>query len=1064
MVRPDSKSDSRNEEWLTNTDVLQREDQSGHINLAHISQPATTAVQIALVSLLASWSIKPVAVVGHSSGEIAASYAVGALSLSACMAVAYHRGTLASKLAGRGAMLAVGATITEVTSLLQKVTNGKAVIACINSSSLITVSGDINAVESVHKFATDANIFARRLNVDTAYHSHHMREIEAEYLSKLRDITPNPATESSLRFHSSLTGTQISGEELKSTYWCQNLTSPVLFSQAITDMCRESKSNTSIDVIIEIGPHSSLKAPIQEILKSRSHSSSNSVRYLNAMSRNSDSGRSLLRLVGALYCTGYTINWSNWYSSPHDRSYNMLSNLPSYPWLHTKRYWHETRISKNSRFRLFPRHDLLGALVEDFNDLEPRWRSVIRLTEIPWLSHHLIQSSVVFPFAAYVSMACEAAFQRATMRDQIVGPSYSYNFREVHVKKSLILTESSQVELSFTLRPHKDGSKIYSRIWDEFCIYSHTEERGWLEHCSGLISVVHDQQNPVESSSQREPREDSQDYLKLVSSYEESCKMHLNCQKAYKAMARAGMDYGSSFQNVVQASATSGLCAGTLVIPDTAASMPHHHQTRFIVHPAMLDSCLHIAVFATCGGKLSDTSLRVPTYVKSLRVSHGVDSVPGHQVRVFASSETSKLTSEMNASLKVFDENGIFAGGKPKIEIVEIMATKLPSKGSNKDQDRIRGLCYKPKWEPCLRLLHPEQYQQLMPEDIENKKIQIQSRNMERAAFYYTRSALATISPIEIDGFHEHHKKLYRVLKKVSELGTTTLVGPQQPESLQADDTERLKFLESVKTADDCGMMMCTVGEQLPQIFRKEVDPLSIMFSQDMLEKYYNSYLSLQKGYDICSRWVGQYLSHQNPAMTILEVGAGTGSTTLPLLKSLSNHNGLPPRFGHFFFTDISAGFFERAEERLSTWGDLITFVTLDIEKDPIKQGFEEGSIDLVIASNVLHATADMDNTLRNARKLLKDGGRIIILESTTLALSQTILFGTLPGKLADLNYHIYPALTATQVGGRVKSLSAKTARLSMNRSGMIFFTGRGSPAWMAHYQITRMGSEAVAP
>ena len=985
---------------------MQKDDQNGLIDLASVSQPATTAIQIALVSLLASWNINPVAVVGHSSGEIAAAYAVGALSLSSCMAVAYHRGALVSKLADRGAMLAIGATATEVTSLLGKVTGGKAVIACINSPSLITVSGDIDAIDSLQRLVTDAKMFARKLKVNTAYHSHHMVEIEAEYLTKLGGIRPIAATESSPRFHSSLRGKEVSYEDLEATYWCHNLTSPVLFSQAVTDMCRERKYDKSvspIDVVVEIGPHSSLKAPIQEVLQSMSQSPGSSIRYMPTLLRNSNAVHSLLQTAGALHCTGCPIDCSDLYLSPDDKPFQLLPDLPQYPWLHTKRYWHESRISKNNRFRLFPRHDLLGTLVEDFNELEPRWRSVIRLSELPWLSHHVIQSSVVFPFAAYVSMACEAAFQRATMRDQNVGPAHNYNFREIFVKKSLILTESSQVELSLTLRPHADGSKNKSSTWDEFCVYSHTEEMGWSEHCSGLVSVVQDQQIPNEIDGQRELEDGLQDYTRLLSVHDDVCRIRLDCSKAYNVMSRSGMEYGSSFRNIVEAKANAGLCAGTLIIPDTAALMPHHHETPFIVHPTMLDSCLHIAVFATCGGELSEISLRVPTYVRSLRISHCAERLPGHQLLVFASAETSKATNEMNATVTVFDSNEKSAIGKPRIEIFEIMATKLPSKGLNNDQDLMRGLCYKTQWEPCLQVLRPEQYQQLMPEEIGGDKIQTQSRNMERAALYYTRTALATLSTREVGGFHEHHKKLYRVLKKVSERGTTTLQPSQMTEWLQSDDMQRLAFQESVKTTDDCGKMMCTVGEQLPQIFRKEVDPLSIMFSQDMLERYYSSYLGLQRGYSICSRWIGKYLSHQNPAMNILEIGAGTGSTTLPLLQSLSNQNGLPPRFGHFFFTDISAGFFERAKERLSSWGALITCKVLDIEKDPVEQGFEEASFDLVLASNVLHATANMENTLQNARKLIKTGGRLVVLESTTLALSQTILFGTIPGSFAYL-------------------------------------------------------------
>lgn len=323
---------------------------------------------------------------------------------------AYHLEILTSKLAGRGAIAAIGATIAEVTSMLEEVVGGKGVIACINSSSLMTVLGDIDPVDSLQKLAPDANIFARRLKVDTAYHSRHMREVEAEYLIKLGGITPNLAIESSPRFNSSLRGKQVALEELKDTYWCENLTSTVLFSQAVINMCRERKLYSfvsPIDVIVEIGPYSSLKVLILEILESRSHSSGNSARYLPILLRDSDPARSFLHTVGVLYCIDCS-------AEDPDQPYKMLSDLPQYPCLHTKRYWHESRISKNSRFRRFPRrfpqHNLVSALVEDFNELEPRWRTVIRLSEIPWLPHHLIQSSVLFPFAAYVSMARSAAF------------------------------------------------------------------------------------------------------------------------------------------------------------------------------------------------------------------------------------------------------------------------------------------------------------------------------------------------------------------------------------------------------------------------------------------------------------------------------------------------------------------------------------------------------------------------------------------------------------------------------------------------------------------------------
>lgn len=66
---------------------LSRPESESRVGQSEISQPSTSAVQIALVDLLASFGIIPSCVVGHSSGEIAGAYAAGALSLQAAIQV-----------------------------------------------------------------------------------------------------------------------------------------------------------------------------------------------------------------------------------------------------------------------------------------------------------------------------------------------------------------------------------------------------------------------------------------------------------------------------------------------------------------------------------------------------------------------------------------------------------------------------------------------------------------------------------------------------------------------------------------------------------------------------------------------------------------------------------------------------------------------------------------------------------------------------------------------------------------------------------------------------------------
>jgi acyl transferase domain-containing protein len=136
---------------------------------AALTQPLCTALQIAIVNLLRTWGIKPEAVVGHSSGEIAAAYASGSLSQEEAIIVAYYRGLSVAGLSGSGNMLAVGLGREDVMPFLG---DGVA-IACENSPSSVTLSGKAGhlnqVVEKIRETLHDT--FVKLLPVDIAYHS-----------------------------------------------------------------------------------------------------------------------------------------------------------------------------------------------------------------------------------------------------------------------------------------------------------------------------------------------------------------------------------------------------------------------------------------------------------------------------------------------------------------------------------------------------------------------------------------------------------------------------------------------------------------------------------------------------------------------------------------------------------------------------------------------------------------------------------------------------------------------------------------------------------------------------
>lgn len=158
---------------------------------AALSQPTCTAVQIILTDILRMAGITFDVIVGHSSGEIAGAYAAGFFSASDAIRIAYYRGLYAKLACGkqgcRGAMLAVGMSFDEATMFCAQFTAGTISVAASNAPSSATISGDSDSIDAVKAILDQRKTFARRLLVDTAYHSHHMQPCAEPYLKSLID-------------------------------------------------------------------------------------------------------------------------------------------------------------------------------------------------------------------------------------------------------------------------------------------------------------------------------------------------------------------------------------------------------------------------------------------------------------------------------------------------------------------------------------------------------------------------------------------------------------------------------------------------------------------------------------------------------------------------------------------------------------------------------------------------------------------------------------------------------------------------------------------------------------
>ncbi|KAJ4285161.1 hypothetical protein NW764_000450 [Fusarium oxysporum] len=464
-------------------------DEAGtRISDSRISQPATTAIQMALVDLLDSFHVAPNYVIGHSSGEIAAAYASGALTKEEAWEVAYYRGLVASSLAiehtrTQGSMMVVGLSVLDLDESYDDKTY-PCEVACVNGPRSLTLSGRKENIEGAFRELSAKGIFCRILPVKVAYHSSDMLKIEKEYKSALRLINPRQHRKSVTMF-SSVTGEEIDGHELNNKYWTLNLVSPVVFMSAISTML-QLPSDKSPDIIVELSPSSTLRSPVLDIITFFGFPTP--PRYSTILDRKVHGAMSLLGTMAELWECGCKFSMEKVVTrGSYQIPLKPLADLPPYPWNHTRSYWHESHLGEATRFREFPRQDLIGAPTGDAISFQPRWRGFLRIAENPWIQDHQIQKTIIYPAAGMIAMALQGAYQATKGQENVLG----YEIINMRIERAMIVpTTAHGLEMAMNFKSVSCTSvhSLQGAAFD-FCIYSKQLNSSWEQNATGRIEV-----------------------------------------------------------------------------------------------------------------------------------------------------------------------------------------------------------------------------------------------------------------------------------------------------------------------------------------------------------------------------------------------------------------------------------------------------------------------------------------------------------------------------------------------------------------------------------------------
>ncbi|MCP4847493.1 MAG: amino acid adenylation domain-containing protein [Verrucomicrobiaceae bacterium] len=944
---------------------MNRGEEDSKVDRTDIAQPAIFALQVALAELWKSWGILPAKVIGHSVGEVAAAYVAGIYTLEDAVKVIYHRSRLQNTTGGHGRMVAVGVSRDEARRLISG--HEKEIeVAVVNSPGMVTLAGDTGVLEEVVSGIEDSGKFVRWLRIDYAFHTHQMEPIKDELIEVLAGIVPRAAL---VPFYSTVTAGLLEGEALDGHYWWRNVRESVLFAPAINKIALEGS-----ELFLELGPHPALVNPITECLGDAGKKGV----ILHSLKRKEEESATILQNLALLYSEGVDIDWAAVNQAGGHRV-----RLPKYAWNH-ERFWIECDESHRHRLQKVD-HPLLGLRQPS---PQPTWEFRLDPREFGYLDDHRFWDSIVFPAAGYAEIGL--ALTRVLFADEVIA------VEDLVTKKALFISEKNVPTVRVVYR-EEDKS---------FAVYSTTDEgKNWELNSEGFLRKV---EPGVPSAAES------------IEVIRDRMEKHADHEQYYEEYRDAGYQFGPNFSQVTNIWSRPNESVAEITVPDEVAQTvaDYHFQ------PAVLDACFHALKGAQVipdGAKASENFF-LPAAIRRVHLYR--ERPPGrfwvHAAITFDDNES------VLSDIFVYDEDG-----ERVADILGFRIDRVEQK--DEEAEAIENSFYEFRWE-AKRLRGsrvsgdpgfepPEEIAASVNEGLEERYERhklasylgdfasrvdsLACRCVEEAykklgwslkvgedfatgelfeslgiVPEHHRLAVAQLKALVIDGVLENRDD--GQWKLVREFAVTDVI--DELAGLRADYPEYAADLDLYDMA----------WPRLAEVLSGDTDPLEVLFpggSSEKLEAFYIQGADFPANNEMLACAVAKAVEgvSNRRAVRILEVGAGTGSLTRSVLETL------PADRIDYTFTDNGPAFISEARKAFAD-NSSIEFGIFDIEKDPAEQGIDPSGYDLILATNVIHATSELKTTLGQLKNCLAPGGLLMFLEVTRSRNGLDLIFGLLKG------------------------------------------------------------------
>ena len=939
---------------------LARPKNESRVATAEIAHVANLCLQVALVGLWRSWGVVPSIVLGHSSAEMAAAWASGALDLADAIRLAYHRGRLQHRLTGSGRMLAAGITLEEATILVDGHRDAVA-IAAVNGPASVTLSGSADPLQQLATELDRKGRFCRFLPVEVPYHAPSMELIRDELYACYAGLRPRETT---IPMISSATGRRVDGRALDASHWWRTVRDQVRFADGMDALIAHGS-----EIFLEVGPHPVLGASIGACLESRGRPGL----ILSSLRGHTNESEAMLRSLGTLFTRGWQVRWPAVYPKGSPVS------LPKHPWRRERHWLDVPEVSDEWRRRSSAAgsgHPLLGTRLRS-----PRatWESELSNPELRYLDGHRVGDAIVFPAAAYVEMALSAL--------QTLTPGERPTIRDVQFHRMLAIPRLDETVVQLLHDPAVSSIEIHGATG--------SGDRAWTLHASCVVARA--PSSPGTTTS-RDARID-------VAALRARCSEQVSPRELYESLSARRLHYGGLFRGVRALWRGRGEALGQVGVEP-------NEQQRYGIHPALLDSAFQVLAGALATNGIRSMGTVVPISIRSLTLARRPTAQCWVHVRVGATD-----SGDIEGDVDLFDDDGQLVLSCSGLRLRAIDTHAAVSEGADELLSELvwDDVTYPERREPSA--FDPRQLaESLSPRLNALTEPIIASGYYERGEARLDHIArLFAAGALRELGFEPQRDRASSLAETAARLGVAPQYGRLFERmiemSAQADDAspgaDSLQSLAGAALAELPGCaaeirLLAHCGARLADVVRGAVDARELLFGEQrrlVIAQYHDSPVTRIYNELAAEALAGLPMPQPGaPPLRVLEIGAGTGALTAAAIRCLA------ARPVEYCFSDASPFFFPAARERFAD--ARLTCRVLDIEADPVGQGFAAGAFDVVLASDVLHATRDLRQTLGNVRRLLRPGGLLALVELTRRPLWSDLVFGLLDGwwRFSDLD------------------------------------------------------------